>query len=490
VFPYRYVHSIVNLEEIYLCCISKLLHSDLELYSSRFLTTLENRSPITSDFFGLLTKVKEFTKHCERKVPGIPIIPLNKLFEPFVFFWIKDLQTKLIDWVQEACTLDKWEPLDKDSLRYSGSVVDMFCMCTQPLEILQKVGYLQEGDKKNNKFIAQFSLAIDKILGNYTSTLLELSTNDLAPADQLKLNAFLERMEKKIRDRNPAPTGGESKSFPDQLIERINRRACRISLFNNRKEVEVDSSPKFSTNISSKLCIMANNIETARIMLENLDNVFDGNLSELLLLTFRSLKDSVTKILGTMVFRVNTVILPLLRKLVDSNDEKQRKQINPLKFPDMSELLEFLDDQMEIASDYLLSPLLIRFLKLLWETIMSDFVDVLLPQSGMGLSPDKAYLLEQAIEPLRNLFHADGVGLQTRLLDSGACAFVRSLIDLFHVDTQALIDLYKVFSETQSDLSQREDMLYTSSHILNILAGRLKDKQAQKFLKQALGQKD
>lgn len=54
------------------------------------------------------------------------------------------------------------------------------------------------------------------------------------------------------------------------------------------------------------MCILANNIETAKIKLSDLDDSFNNELGEVCSETFRTLTSSMNKILGSIAFRVFT----------------------------------------------------------------------------------------------------------------------------------------------------------------------------------------
>jgi hypothetical protein len=108
--------------------------------------------------------------------------------------------------------------------------------------------------------------------------------------------------------------------------------------------------------------------------------------------------------------------------------------------------------------------------------------------------------LEELIEPLTDFFHAGGVGLPMSFLSAGSTAFVRGILGLFEVDTEGLIDLYVSFERSSHDTEKRPgiliescndwcwclDLFITGNHIINLLAGRTNDKEAQKFVKSYL----
>lgn len=107
-------------------------------------------------------------------------------------------------------------------------------------------------------------------------------------------------------------------------------------------------------------------------------------------------------------------------------------------------------------------------------------------ESKHSFSAEQADVLVESIDPLRSLFHAGGVGLRMSVLDSGSCAFVRSLLGLFDVNTEGLIDLYNAFSQSTKLLSGQNDGNLTANHILNILASRTREKLAQRFVRETL----
>lgn len=54
------------------------------------------------------------------------------------------------------------------------------------------------------------------------------------------------------------------------------------------------------------MCILLNNIETARIKLEDLDEELENSLGQTIVESFRYLKSSLIKLLGTILFRVRS----------------------------------------------------------------------------------------------------------------------------------------------------------------------------------------
>jgi hypothetical protein len=104
-----------------------------------------------------------------------------------------------------------------------------------------------------------------------------------------------------------------------------------------------------------------------------------------------------------------------------------------------------------------------------------------------SLSPAEATALEEAIEPLKQLFHANGLGLPLSSLEKGSCSFLRAIISLCDIETQNLIDLYESYKKVRAvkTSSDKRDLL-TGNHIVSILLCRTNDKVAQKFVKSVL----
>lgn len=101
--------------------------------------------------------------------------------------------------------------------------------------------------------------------------------------------------------------------------------------------------------------------------------------------------------------------------------------------------------------------------------------------SSYYLGVEQATIFEDLLDPLINFFNADGEGLPNDFLQSGSTVFVRSIIALYEVDSESLVDLYNTSLKSHSTSSH----IVSSTHLLNLIERQAKkgDKQAQSFLK-------
>ena len=121
-------------------------------------------------------------------------------------------------------------------------------------------------------------------------------------------------------------------------------------------------------------------------------------------------------------------------------------------------------------------------------------IEILLPnETNSGnekiiyLNSEQATLVEDSLSPLSEFFHANGEGLPTKYLEEGQTSFIRSIIALFDVESQNLIDLYNSYSQTSTDTQNSiQANVVTKIHILHLIernAKRMGDKVAINFLK-------
>ncbi|KAF8968851.1 homology domain-containing protein [Flammula alnicola] len=199
--------------------------------SSRLITELRN------------SQKRLFESSMNGPTPDVPIQDIFALyrrttyygvFEPYVRQWLVNTDDKTKQWVEAAISHDKFEAEGTEG--HSSSIVDLFDSLRSPINFLQELEW--EDEYQEGRFFTSLAKTISKAIDQYCRSIESLFLNEMfpRPSDYLqpqKSSAWLEKA------RQLAITGEK-----------------RVEPFNFRPES----------------CVMLNNVEAARKLLDNMYN--------------------------------------------------------------------------------------------------------------------------------------------------------------------------------------------------------------------------
>lgn len=155
-------------------------------------------------------------------------------FEPYVHHWIRQTDSKTLQWVQAAIAEDKFVPEGED--RNSSSIVDLFGSLNSPIDFILDLDWPDE--YHNARFLTRLASTISQAIEKYCRSIEELFEQEMFPRgvtdlQPQKQSAWLEK----------------AKQFTSV----------------GEKKIEV-------FNFTPEPCVKLNNIEAARKLLDNIQN--------------------------------------------------------------------------------------------------------------------------------------------------------------------------------------------------------------------------
>eukprot|EP01117_Protostelium_nocturnum_P013333 TRINITY_DN4964_c0_g1_i1.p1 TRINITY_DN4964_c0_g1~~TRINITY_DN4964_c0_g1_i1.p1 ORF type:complete len:270 (+),score=72.32 TRINITY_DN4964_c0_g1_i1:42-851(+) len=216
--------------------------------------------------------------------------------------------------------------------------------------------------------------------------------------------------------------------------------------FKSKKKNE--SNKVFSYDITPKACVLVNDVEITRFMLQEMDEEMGELFGDSLRASFGILKNYGKKMMNVLWFKINSKVEPTLKKLCQSNLIQQGK----LESFDL--IINYLDDQIAICADHLLQSSFTRFLKGLWDILMMDLIAIVLESNSSDqkcLEKNVKLIYIKILEPLRVLFHANGAGVSATYLSGGSCNFLGGILGLYGVTKEALLELWNILEKFKTD---------------------------------------
>ncbi|KAG8766230.1 hypothetical protein FRC12_007013 [Ceratobasidium sp. 428] len=218
-----------------------------QLYSA---TVSGNPPPTSIDaVFDLYQRAKVILKLHAAFCPDSGVaFDLAGYFEPYVLHWIRQTDSKTIQWVQAAIAEDKFIPEGDD--RNSSSIVDLFGSLNSPIDFILDLNW--PDDYHNARFLTRLSSTISQAIEKYCRSIEELFEQDMFPRGNTDLqpqkqSAWLEKAkqftnvgEKKIELFNFTPEASSSSSYMQPCVKLNNIEAARKLLDNIQKKMEVD----------------------------------------------------------------------------------------------------------------------------------------------------------------------------------------------------------------------------------------------------------
>ncbi|QRW12124.1 hypothetical protein RhiLY_11123 [Ceratobasidium sp. AG-Ba] len=230
--------------------VSLVVESQVPLYlgdledqrEALYAATVTSNPPATSvdTVFDLYRRVGSLLKLHAAFCPNSGVaFDLVGYFEPYVHHWIRQTDSKTIQWVQAAIAEDKFIPEGED--RNSSSIVDLFGSLNSPIDFILDLEWPDE--YQNARFLTRLASTISQGIEKYCRTIEELFEQDMFPRgvtdlQPQKQSAWLEKAkqftnvgEKKIEVFN---------FTPEPCVKLNNIEAARKLLDNIQTKMQVD----------------------------------------------------------------------------------------------------------------------------------------------------------------------------------------------------------------------------------------------------------
>uniref|UniRef100_A0A8C4YWW3 Unc-13 homolog Ba (C. elegans) n=1 Tax=Gadus morhua TaxID=8049 RepID=A0A8C4YWW3_GADMO len=219
------------------------------------------------------------------------------------------------------------------------------------------------------------------------------------------------------------------------------------------------------TSLSIQPCILMNNVQQMRVLLERMFESMgakqldteEATILYELQLNLSSVLDNLSVMFGTsFLARLNGCMRQMAEILSQMKGQPNPNTAEADADTMLRPLMEFLDATLSIFADVCEKAVLRRILKDLWKMVLSSLEKtIVLPQSdgSLGgsdpktLSAKQCMILDTGLEAIKQYFHAGGSGLKRSVVEtSPEVASLRYALSLYSQSTDALI---KTFITTQ-----------------------------------------
>lgn len=398
----------INVDELSATFFSDLFSHDLTNFCQLALN--KDFSPDEEkQVFDLISKMTELNEFLKSKMENKTIEPIPMCaFSSFITRWIKHLKVTFQKWVLEACKNEKWHPIEENHF-FSSSVLDMFCMMGDSVNIVKMYDYCQ--DSQDKAFMSTFTEVVRDTISFYVKTIFDSFGSELPEKQREKfshLMAYSQITEKDEQENSKTKQQGHSAQLKRWHIKKPKSTSTKKGQ-ETKKKRSFWKKPRWSMrrtktdiSITPQMCTKIGNIEFARIQLDELvsQNEEDvGSFSE----TFSYLRSSL-----------NTLILVTVQWLGEHCRRETAKYIVKKKTSHLQHLVAFLDQQLSLIYNSSSEDIFKRFLKGLWNQLVQDitnasFVDEKLKETRKKYAKEEYY-------QVKHLFCAEGEGLSEAYL--------------------------------------------------------------------------
>uniref|UniRef100_A0A8C5C7R8 Unc-13 homolog Ba (C. elegans) n=1 Tax=Gadus morhua TaxID=8049 RepID=A0A8C5C7R8_GADMO len=245
------------------------------------------------------------------------------------------------------------------------------------------------------------------------------------------------------------------------------------------------------TSLSIQPCILMNNVQQMRVLLERMFESMgakqldteEATILYELQLNLSSVLDNLSVMFGTsFLARLNGCMRQMAEILSQMKGQPNPNTAEADADTMLRPLMEFLDATLSIFADVCEKAVLRRILKDLWKMVLSSLEKtIVLPQSDGSLlyyniligtykqggsdpktlSAKQCMILDTGLEAIKQYFHAGGSGLKRSVVEtSPEVASLRYALSLYSQSTDALI---KTFITTQHAQGALNYVLFTCS---------------------------
>lgn len=394
-----------------------------------------------------------------------------KLFEPFIFGWLKESATRLDRWTARAIEIDPREPAHED-VTYSVGVIDAFSGCEQAYQHLKGMGL-------DTPFVnCQFAEVVCNVMRNYVDLEADVFcdlTDAIDAHGKQTTNADAKKALLEERDKR-------GKFNP--LTQPVATQSARIASTSSdrlRKLLRIDSDkskPATPFPVSSELCVSLCNVEEARYKLDELLSSFgdvvetitkravavesaggagakgkaaataaappksfedqmhkaeqaarDRQIQEILAESFEALSRQTFSHLSAR----RDDLLGLISSKVSRYPSSVIAQLNVGSTFDIKPICDYFDQQWQVMATSLRAPTFAAHQQAAWAALLAAMEERLLA-NVMCIS-------EASLNGLIDHFHGGGEGLAKAQLEDKS-ATVRRLIKYNEMNSYQLIKVY------------------------------------------------
>ncbi|XP_065060223.1 protein unc-13 homolog B-like isoform X2 [Rhopilema esculentum] len=379
-----------------------------------FLDEQRKHSMLTNkDYVNLYFKVKGLfqthIKDCPEYEEETP--EYMTLFEYFIMQWLTENDEMSLEYMYGAIDRDKRDGFQTSSEHsdFSVSVVDTFSSLNQSLEILNKLECPDPDIEA--KLLHRYAQTVDKVTRQYTKCVQDIF----------------------------------------ETICQFNTVTIICTLMNNVQQVRVQIQKLFESagpeKLNEETKILFQDLQkNLNLCLDNLSSTYAQSLAPKFEECMRKMSKTLIRIKGG----VNNVSINDKHQL----DKEVEDVLNPL--------MQFMDEVFPKFAEFCDRTVLKRLLKELWKLVLDTIEKfVILPSSELtreqpnNLSQRQCFIMERALEVLKNYFCQNGDGLRkTYLVKTQELISIRNALSLCSQTTDVLI---KTFIQTQAQQSDNSN---------------------------------
>ncbi|EGC34831.1 hypothetical protein DICPUDRAFT_48051 [Dictyostelium purpureum] len=211
--------------------------------------------------------------------------------------------------------------------------------------------------------------------------------------------------------------------------------------------VEEVKLPKINNNITETMCYQINDIEHSRILLSDFDQQYDGIFKDSLNEMYITLKDHWNCLLTYYVFKLNCYIKPIIQSISLSLNENST-------IISTKELTQFIENNLAMSNQKLQGNLFPVFLKRLFDAIVLDMIEIILPLkrnyikaiNARALSNFKGLMIE-----LTKVFHGEG-DKTSSYFDLTLIEYnkIKTIMELFSFSDEQLVEFHENLNKAHS----------------------------------------
>jgi hypothetical protein len=413
---------------------------------------------------------KRLSPEAEARLPGFDMV---KLFEPYIFGWLKESATRLDRWTARAVEIDPREPAHED-VTYSVGVIDAFSGCEQAYQYLKGLGL-------DTPFVnCQFAEVVCNVMRNYVDLEADVFC-DLTDG----IDGVASGKQASSADAKKALAEERSKrgNF-NPLTQSVQAQSARMASSSSerlKKLLHVDSDknkPLKPFVVTTELCVSLCNVEEARYKLDELLSSFgevvetitkrvaapaasaaasgakagvaaagappksfedqmqkaeraarDRQVQEILAESFEALSRSTFSHLSMR----RDDLLNLLTAKVDRFPTGEVAKLKAGDTFDIQPICDYFDQQWQVMATSLRAPTFSAHQQTVWAALLTAMEERLLANVRC--------ITEASLDGLIDYFHGGGEGISKQQLDEKAST-VRRLIKYNEMTTYQLIKVY------------------------------------------------
>jgi len=384
-------------------------------------------------------------------------------FEPFVMQWLNENDDVSLEFLHSAYARDKKDKFQKNTehSNFSNSVVDVFTQLTQCFEVLQKLECQDPEIWK--RYMKRFAKTVVKVITAYSDLLKNDFPNHVKdePTACVLMNNIQQtrvQLEKTYHAMGGKELEEDASSVLQQLQSKLNVVLDALAnifamSFNQKVDGSVIKMGKHLYEVKGSTQgqgISKSEVQAAAdAILQPLMDLLDGSLSEFAQICDKSVLKRLLKELWKLVIRSlekNIVLPPVTDR---SAALKSMMTVDPKNVMDQTKKVEnvtgFLKSSFAGGKPDV-------------KNVLSKVSDISIEGGQRSLTPKQCAVMEQALEVIKQYFHAGGIGLKMSYVNkSEDLKSLKNALSLYTQTTDALIKNFVSTQIKQDKLMGEED---------------------------------